>query len=245
MRPDTRKPDQLRPVTIRRGFIGHAEGSALIEMGNTKVICTATIEENVPSFLKDTGRGWITAEYSMLPRSTQSRLTREAKTGKIGGRTHEIQRMIGRALRSVINMSQMGERTVLIDCDVIQADGGTRTASITGALVCLIDALRFAERNGMIRRFPLKEYLAATSVGVVDGQLRLDLCYEEDRHADVDMNVVMTASGKYVEIQGCAEGAPFPRQIVNELLDLAASGIMQLIEIQKKVLEDEPISGYQ
>ncbi|MBF0609214.1 MAG: ribonuclease PH [Candidatus Magnetobacterium sp. LHC-1] len=243
MRPDARKADQLRPVTMRRGFIGHAEGSVLIEMGNTKVICTATIEENVPPFLKDTGRGWITAEYSMLPRSTQSRSTREAKTGKIGGRTHEIQRMIGRALRSVVNMSQMGERTVLIDCDVIQADGGTRTASITGAFVCMVDALRFAEKNGIIRRFPLREYLAATSVGVVDGQLRLDLCYEEDRHADVDMNVVMTASNRYVEIQGCAEGMPFPRQTVNELLDLAASGIMQLIDIQRQVLENEPLPG--
>lgn len=243
MRPDARKADQLRTVTMRRGFIGHAEGSVLIEMGNTKVICTATIEENVPPFLKDTGRGWITAEYSMLPRSTQSRSTREAKTGKIGGRTHEIQRMIGRALRSVVNMSQMGERTVLIDCDVIQADGGTRTASITGAFVCMVDALRFAEKNGIIRRFPLREYLAATSVGVVDGQLRLDLCYEEDRHADVDMNVVMTASNRYVEIQGCAEGMPFPRQTVNELLDLAASGIMQLIDIQRQVLENEPLPG--
>ncbi len=215
----------------------------MIEMGNTKVICTATIEENVPVFLKDTGRGWITAEYSMLPRSTLSRSTREAKTGKIGGRTHEIQRMIGRALRSVVNMSQMGERTVLIDCDVIQADGGTRTASITGAFVCMVDALRFAEKNGIIRRFPLREYLAATSVGVVDGQLRLDLCYEEDKHADVDMNVVMTASNRYVEIQGCAEGMPFPRQTINELLDLAASGIMQLIDIQRQVLENEPLSG--
>ncbi|MBF0344469.1 MAG: ribonuclease PH [Nitrospirae bacterium] len=243
MRPDERLADQLRPVTIHRGFIKYAEGSALIEVGNTKVICTATIEEGVPPFLKDSGQGWITAEYSMLPRSTHTRSTREAKTGRVSGRTYEIQRMIGRALRSVINMHQMGERTVLIDCDVIQADGGTRTASITGAFVCLVDALRFAEKNGIIRRFPVTDYLAAVSAGIVDGQQRLDLCYEEDSRADVDMNVVMTASNRYVEIQGCAEGTPFPRHTVNELLDLAALGITQLIAIQRQVLEDGHLSG--
>lgn len=236
MRPNGRKNDELRKVTITRNFIKNAEGSVLISFGDTKVICTATIEEKVPPFLKDQKKGWVTAEYGMLPRSTQTRVIRESVTGRIGGRTHEIQRLIGRALRSVVNLDMLGERTIWIDCDVIQADGGTRTAAITGAYIALADALNYALRNGLIERTPLKDYLAAVSVGIVNGEARLDLCYAEDSAAEVDMNVVMTGDGRFVEVQGTAEGSPFDRSALDSLLDLAEKGIRQLITMQKDAL---------
>lgn len=236
MRPDGRKSDEMRRVTITRNFIKNAEGSVLICFGDTKVICTATIEEKIPPFLKDQKKGWITAEYGMLPRSTQTRVIRESVTGRIGGRTHEIQRLIGRALRSVVNLDMLGERTIWIDCDVIQADGGTRTAAITGSYISLADALNYALRNGMIERTPLKDYLAAVSVGIVNGEPRLDLSYAEDSVAEVDMNVVMTGKGKFVEVQGTAEGMPFDRVALDNLLELAEKGIRQLIELQKEIL---------
>jgi ribonuclease PH len=236
MRPDGRKNDELRKVTITRNFIKNAEGSVLITFGDTKVICTATIEERVPPFLKDQKKGWITAEYGMLPRSTQTRVMRESVTGRIGGRTHEIQRLIGRALRSVVSLEMLGERTVWIDCDVIQADGGTRTAAITGSYIALADALNYALRNGMIERTPLRDYLAAVSVGIIHGEPRLDLCYTEDSSAEVDMNVVMTGQGRFVEVQGTAEGMPFDRKALDTLLDLAERGIRQLIALQKEIL---------
>lgn len=239
MRPDGRKNNEIRNVKVNRGFIRNAEGSALISMGNTRVICTASIEDRVPFFLKDQKKGWITAEYSMLPRATQTRTVRESSTGRISGRTHEIQRLIGRVLRSVVDLSDLGERTIWIDCDVIQADGGTRTAAITGAFICLSDALKYALRNGFISRTPLRDYLAAISVGVVDGEPRVDLCYSEDSIAEVDMNVVMTQSGKLVEIQGTAEGMPFSKDMLNSLIKLAEEGINNLINIQKKLIEGE------
>jgi len=239
MRPDGRKNNEIRNVKVNRGFIRTAEGSALISMGNTRVICTASIEDRVPFFLKDQKKGWITAEYSMLPRATQTRTVRESSTGRISGRTHEIQRLIGRALRSVVDLSDLGERTIWIDCDVIQADGGTRTAAITGAFICLSDALKYALRNGLISRTPLRDYLAAISVGVVDGEPRVDLCYSEDSIAEVDMNVVMTQSGKLVEIQGTAEGMPFSKDMLNSLIKLAEEGINNLINIQKRLIEGE------
>ncbi|MBF0320188.1 MAG: ribonuclease PH [Nitrospirae bacterium] len=243
MRPDGRTNTQLRPVKITRGVARYAEGSALIETGQTRVLCTTTIEETVPPFLKDKGKGWVTAEYGMLPRSTHTRMGREGRSAKPNGRTLEIQRLIGRALRSVVDLSVLGERSFIIDCDVIQADGGTRTASITGAYVCFIEALRFAMRNGMIKKIPPVEYVAAVSVGVVDGECRLDLCYMEDKDADVDMNIVMTGSGKYVEVQGTAEGSPFSGNTLNELLTLAWMGIEELVGIQKEVLDNESIPG--
>lgn len=236
MRPNGRRNDEMRKVTITKNFIKHAEGSVLISFGETKVICTATIEERVPPFLKDQKRGWITAEYSMLPRSTPTRITRESATGRIGGRTHEIQRLIGRALRSVVNLDMLGERTIWIDCDVIQADGGTRTAAITGSYICLFDAINYALRNGLIEKTPLKDYLAAVSVGIVNGEPRLDLCYAEDSVAEVDMNVVMTGDGRFVEVQGTAEGMPFDKSTLDTLLNLAEKGIRQLIAIQKEAL---------
>ncbi len=236
MRPDGRKNNQMRQVKITRDFLKTAEGSALIEMGDTRVICSASIEEKVPLFLKDQRRGWVTAEYSMLPRSTQIRMMRESVSGKVGGRTHEIQRLIGRVLRSVVNLDDLGERTIWIDCDVIQADGGTRTASITGAFLCLADALDFAVKRGLIEKSPLQGHLAAISVGMVEGEPRLDLCYAEDSVADVDMNVVMTESGKFVEVQGTAEKQPFSRGDLDTLLALAESGIRKLISIQKEHL---------
>jgi ribonuclease PH len=237
MRPDGRKNNEIREVKIRRNFIGVAEGSVLIEMGNTRLICTATIEDKVPPFMKDQKRGWITAEYSMLPRATQTRIIRESSAGRVSGRTHEIQRLIGRALRSVVDLSSLGERTIWIDCDVIQADGGTRTAAITGAFICLSDALRYALKNGLIEKTPIKDYLAAISVGVVNGEPRLDLCYSEDSIAEVDMNVVMTGSSRFVEIQGTAEGMTFPKTTLDSLLTLAEEGIHSLIGIQKKLME--------
>ncbi len=237
MRPDGRKKDEIRTVKVQRNFISTAEGSVLISMGNTRVICTATIEERVPPFLKDQKRGWVTAEYSMLPRATQTRTLREATLGRISGRTHEIQRLIGRVLRSVVDLTRIGERTIWIDCDVLQADGGTRTASITGAFMCLSDALKYALRNGLIDKNPLKDYLAAISVGVVRGEPVIDLCYAEDSIAEVDMNVVMTGSGNFVEIQGTAEGIPFSKEALDHLLKLAGDGINHLIDIQKKLVE--------
>lgn len=243
MRPDDRKNNEIREVKVHRNFIRSAEGSVLIEMGNTKVICTASIEEKVPPFLKDQKKGWITAEYSMIPRSTPSRIVRESTTGKISGRTHEIQRLIGRALRSVVDLSVLGERTIWLDCDVIQADGGTRTAAITGAFICLSDSLRYALRNGLIEKTPIRDYLAAISVGVVNGEPRIDLCYLEDSIAEVDMNIVMTGSGRLVEIQGTAEGAPFSKATLDTLLKLADEGINRLIEIEKRLIGGELI-GY-
>lgn len=242
MRPDGRKEDEIRRVNIQRGFIENAEGSVLISIGNTRVICTATIEDRVPHFLKDQKKGWVTAEYSMLPRATQTRTMRESTTGRISGRTHEIQRLIGRALRSVVDLAGIGERTIWIDCDVLQADGGTRTASITGAFICLADALMYGVRNGLIEKSPLKDYLAAISVGVVFGTPMVDLCYAEDSVAEVDMNVVMTGNGRFVEIQGTAEGVPFPRDTLSKLVNLAEEGIKSLIAIQKKHIEGDLIS---
>jgi ribonuclease PH len=236
MRPDGRANDELRGVRITRNFLKTAEGSALIEMGDTKVICTASIEEKVPPFLRDQRRGWITAEYSMLPRSTQTRTARESVSGKVGGRTHEIQRLIGRAMRSVVELETLGERTIWVDCDVIQADGGTRTAAITGAFVSVADALRHAFMKGVVVKTPLKDYLAAVSVGIVRGEPLLDLCYAEDSAAEVDMNVVMMESGKFVEVQGTAEGSPFSKETLDNLIKLAEKGIMRLIGIQRECL---------
>ena len=242
MRPDGRKNDEVRKVKIQRNFLETPEGSVYISMGNTKVICAATIEERVPPFLKDQKKGWITAEYSMLPRATQTRTVRESSSGRVSGRTHEIQRLIGRALRSVVDLTSLGERTIWIDCDVLQADGGTRTASITGAFICMVDALKYALRNGFIEKSPVKDYLAAISVGVVRGEPMIDLCYPEDSAADVDMNVVMTGSGKLVEVQGTAEGLPFSRDTLDSLMNLAEAGINNLIEIQKKLIEGDVAS---
>lgn len=234
-RVDGREKDELRKVKITRNYLKYAEGSVLIEVGNTKVICAATIEEKVPHFLKGTGEGWITAEYSLLPRSTQTRNARESAKGKLTGRTHEIQRLIGRALRSVVDLQALGERTVWIDCDVIQADGGTRTASITGAFVALVDAVDKIYTNND-KPFPVKDFLAATSVGVIDKQTVLDLCYEEDSNAIVDMNIVMTGIGQFVEVQGTGEKHPFSREQLNQLLAVGEAGIKSLIDYQKDVL---------
>lgn len=236
MRPDGRRDDELRSIRIMRNYIKPAEGSALIEVGDTKVICTASIEDRVPPFLKDQNRGWITGEYAMLPRSTHSRSIRESAMGRVGGRTHEIQRLIGRAMRSIVDLEALGERTIWLDCDVIQADGGTRTASITGAFVALKDAVRYALDNKLIDKQPIKDYVAAVSAGIVESEPRLDLSYAEDSAAEVDMNIVMTGSGKFIEVQGTAETEPFSREHLDELLDLAGSGIKEIIEVQKKVL---------
>lgn len=236
MRLDGRKRNELRPVKITRDYIKHAEGSTLIEMGDTKVICTASLEERVPPFLRGQGRGWITAEYAMLPRSTKERVQREATKGRLSGRTQEIQRLIGRSLRAVTDLEALGERTVWIDCDVIQADGGTRTVSITGAFIALSDALAYAVKQGLIEKVPLKDYLAAVSVGKVNGELLIDLTYEEDSSADVDMNLVMTGEGRFVEIQGTAEKAPFNEKEMKALLTLAKKGIQQLIKTEKELL---------
>src|SRR5215467_12699452 len=236
MRSDKRPADELRPVTITPDYLMHAEGSVLIEAGNTKVICTASVEDRVPSFLRNSGKGWVTAEYGMLPRATTTRTQREASAGKVGGRTQEIQRLIGRSLRAVTNLPALGERTVWIDCDVIQADGGTRTASITGAFVALALALEKLRERDAIRTIPLTDYVAAISVGIVDGEPLLDLAYEDDSRAEVDMNVVKTGKGKFIEVQGTAEGQPFDRGALNMLLDLADHGIKQLVEKQRAVV---------
>jgi len=235
MRVDGRKTDELRRIKITRNYLKNVEGSALIEMGETKVICAATVQESVPPFLKGKGTGWVTAEYAMLPRSSPQRISRERS--KVGGRTHEIQRLIGRSLRSVVEMEALGERTVLIDCDVVQADGGTRTASITGAYLALVDALRFIAQEGRIDTIPVTDYLAAVSVGIVGGKPVLDLCYVEDSTAEVDMNLVMTGMGKIVEVQGTAEGEPFSKAELGKLLALGEKGIKTLIKKQKEVLK--------
>ena len=236
-RPDGRKNDDLRSITLTRNFIKTAEGSVFIEMGNTRVICTASIENKQPPFLKDQKKGWVTAEYSLLPRATHTRTTREASSGRVSGRTHEIQRLIGRSLRSIMNLEALGERTVWVDCDVIQADGGTRTAAITGAFICLSDAMSWALKNGLITKNPINDYLAAISVGIINGEPRLDLCYAEDSSAQVDMNVVMTGKGDFVEVQGTAEGMPFSRTEMDRLMELAGKGIKEIVQLQKKALE--------
>ena len=235
MRIDGRKADELRKVKIARNYIKSAEGSVLIEMGDTKVICTATVENSVPPFLRGKGTGWVTAEYAMLPRSSSQRIQRERS--KVGGRTHEIQRLIGRSLRSVVDMKLLGERSVLIDCDVVQADGGTRTASITGAYVALVEALRHIKKQGLIQTVPVTDFLAAISVGIVDGKPMLDLCYVEDSSAEVDMNLVMTGTGGIVEVQGTAEGKPFSKNELAKLLALGEKGITALIKKQKDLLK--------
>jgi ribonuclease PH len=235
-RSDGRKPDELRPVTIEPGFLKYAEGSALISVGNTRVLCAATLEERVPQWLKGKGLGWVSAEYAMLPRATHERTQRESAKGRVGGRTHEIQRIIGRALRAVTDTAKLGERTVWIDCDVIQADGGTRTASVTGAYVALALALKkIPELAGS--KWPLTGMVAATSVGVVNGLPMLDLAYDEDSSAHTDMNVFMTDAGKYVELQGTAEAAPFDRKELDRLLDLAEGGIKTLFVRQREAIE--------
>jgi ribonuclease PH len=236
MRSDHREPNQLRDTTITPGFILHAEGSVLIEAGRTRVICTASVEDRVPQFLRNTGKGWVTAEYGMLPRATSTRTQREASAGKVGGRTQEIQRLIGRSLRSVTNLPALGERTIWIDCDVIQADGGTRTASITGAFVALALALEKMRERDVLRTIPLSDYVAATSVGIVDGEPLLDLAYDDDSRAEVDMNIVKTGDGRFIEVQGTAEAIPFGRASLDTLLELADVGIRQLIEKQRAIV---------
>ncbi len=236
LRPDGRHLDQVRPVKITRDFIKYAEGSVLIEMGETKVICTASVEEKVPPFLKDKGVGWVTAEYAMLPRATQERTQREAARGKQGGRTLEIQRLVGRALRAVTDTRDMGERTIWIDCDVIQADGGTRTASITGSFVALADAFAVLKKKGLIKKRPLTDYLAAVSVGKVGGQVMVDLAYEEDSLAEVDMNLVMTGGGRFVEVQGTAERLPFEKKDFDEFLSVGWNAIRHLVKLQKELI---------
>src|SRR5262245_61595675 len=236
MRSDGRPADQLRETRLTPGFLEHAEGSVLIEAGRTRVVCAASVEDRVPPFLRNTGKGWVTAEYGMLPRATSTRTQREASTGKVGGRTQEIQRLIGRSLRSVTDLPVLGERTIWIDCDVLQADGGTRTASITGAFVALALALETMRKRGTIGTIPLSDYVAAISVGIVDGEPLLDLAYDEDSRAQVDMHIVKTGSGKFIEVQGTAEGLPFGRDSLNALLDLADSGIRQLIDKQRAIV---------
>jgi len=235
-RLNDRSPDELRPTTITPGFTMHAEGSVLIEVGFTRVICTASIEDKVPPFLRNTGKGWVTAEYGMLPRATSTRSNREAATGKVGGRTMEIQRLIGRSMRSVIKLEELGERTIWLDCDVIQADGGTRCASITGAFVALVLALGKLKSAGQLRSIPIADYVAATSVGIVGGAALLDLAYEEDSKAEVDMNFVKTGDGRFIELQGTAEGLPFDRRALDALMGLADEGIKTLIEKQREIV---------
>jgi ribonuclease PH len=236
-RPSGRSPRQLRAVRIQRGFTRHAEGSVLVEFGDTRVLCTASVEERVPAFLRGRGVGWLTAEYGMLPRSTGTRSEREAARGRQSGRTQEIQRLIGRALRAVVDLSALGERTLQVDCDVLQADGGTRTAAITGAFVAVHDALGWMRSRGLIAALPVRDFVAAVSVGMFQGAPVLDLDYAEDSACDTDMNVVMTGGGRYVEVQGTAEGAPFARAEMEALLDLAAHGIAQLVAAQRRALE--------
>ena len=236
-RPDGRKADELRPVEIVRGWQRYAEGSALISFGETRVLCAASVTEGVPRWRKGSGLGWVTAEYSMLPRATHTRSDRESVRGRIGGRTHEISRLIGRSLRACIDLKALGENTIAVDCDVLQADGGTRTAAVTGSYVALADAVSWLrERKALARPEPLKTSVAAVSVGVVDGEPRLDLAYEEDVAADTDMNVVCTGSGDFVEVQGTAEGDPFDRATLDVLLDLAVAGCLRLTDIQRAAL---------
>ncbi len=238
MRSDQRQPTDLRPFTLTPAINVHAEGSVLVEAGRTRVICTASVEDRVPPFLRGSGKGWVTAEYGMLPRATTTRTTRESTTGKVGGRTQEIQRLIGRSLRSVVRLEEMPERTVWLDCDVIQADGGTRTAAITGAFVAMVLALGKLRQSDALKTMPVSDYVAATSVGVVDGTPMLDLAYEEDSRAEVDMNVVQTGSGKFIEVQGTAETEPFDRAALDALLGLAEHGIKQLVARQRAIVGD-------
>jgi len=238
-RPDGRRANELRPVKIIRGYTKHAPGSVLISAGDTRVLCTAMVEEGVPPFLAGSGTGWVTAEYGMLPSSTHTRRVRDIKRGKPDGRGQEIQRLIGRSLRAVVRRDRLGERTIYLDCDVLQADGGTRTLAITGAYVALADAVRAMRRGGLIARQPIITPVAAVSVGIVDGRPMLDLCYKEDAAADVDMNIVMTGKGGFVEVQGTAERAPFDRFELDRLTDLAAGGIRKLIKLQKQALGAE------
>lgn len=237
-RTDGRRPDELRSLVLRRRYTKYAEGSVLVELGDTRVVCTATIEDRVPPWLRGAGHGWLTAEYGMLPRATQDRSPRDASTGKVGGRVHEIQRLIGRSLRAVIDLERLGERTIWVDCDVLQADGGTRTASITGAFVAVMDAVALLRRTGTVSKLPVREFLAATSVGIIEGVPSLDLTYSEDSRARVDMNIVMTESGKFVEIQGTGEGAAFTKAEANTLIALAERGIVTLIAKQREALSD-------
>lgn len=238
MRIDNRLPEQLRPTRITPNYLMHAEGSVLIEVGNTHVICTASVEDRVPLFRRNTGKGWVTAEYGMLPRSTTTRSKRESTAGRIGGRTQEIQRLIGRSLRAVTRLDELGERTITLDCDVIQADGGTRTAAITGAFVALVLALQTLREKKNLKTMPVHDYVAATSVGIVGGTPLLDLAYSEDSTAEVDMNIIKTGSGLYIEIQGTAETLPFGREALNLLLDLGDTGIRQLIAMQRNLVGD-------
>lgn len=236
MRPGNRTPSQTRPISITRQYTAHAEGSVLVEFGETKVLCTASFTEGVPRFLKGQGQGWVTAEYGMLPRSTHTRMDREAARGKQSGRTQEIQRLIGRSLRAAVDMKALGENTIVIDCDVIQADGGTRTAAITGACVALVDALNWARSKGIIKTNPLKFLVAAVSVGILEGEAICDLEYVEDSAAETDMNVIMTETGKLIEVQGTAEGEPFSHEELLTLLELAKHGIREIIDVQKAAL---------
>ena len=234
MRTDGRKQGELRKVKIHKGYLKNAFGSCLIEMGNTHVLCTASVEEKVPQFLKNEGKGWLTAEYGMLPASCRDRIARESSKGRPSGRTQEIQRLIGRSLRSVVNLHKIGERTIWIDADVIQGDGGTRTASITGGFIALSEAIEKLKKSGILAQNPIEDFIAAVSVGIVNGKPALDLCYEEDSKAEVDMNVIMTGRGQFVEVQGTAEGKPFSKQQLDELLALGKKGIAELVGIQKK-----------
>ena len=236
MRNNGREWNEIREVKITRDYLKYPEGAVLIEMGNTKVICTASIEDKVPAFLRNTGKGWLTAEYSMLPMSTQIRTPRESTRGRVGGRTHEIQRLIGRSLRAVTDLNMFGEKTIYIDCDVIQADGGTRTASITGGSVALVDLFRKLKQRGIVSKVPVEDYVSAVSVGVVDGQLNLDLEYEEDSRAEVDMNFIMTGNGLFIEVQGTAEEVPFSRDLFDQMTDLAIYGIMEITKKQVEIL---------
>ncbi|MFT4925075.1 MAG: ribonuclease PH [Phenylobacterium sp.] len=236
MRPSERTVNQIRPVTITRNFTLHAEGSVLVEFGDTKVLCTASVEEGVPRFMKGKGKGWVTAEYGMLPRSTHSRMNREAARGKQGGRTMEIQRLIARSLRAAVDLKALGENTITVDCDVIQADGGTRTASITGACVAMVDALSYMRLKGIIKTNPLKQLIAAVSVGVYKGEVIADLEYLEDSAAETDMNVVMTEAGSFIEIQGTAEGEPFSPEELTKMMEVAKHALREIIEIQKQAL---------
>jgi ribonuclease PH len=238
VRVEGRPWNEIRDIRMTRDFLRYPEGSVLIEMGQTKVICTATMEDKAPAFLRNTGRGWLTSEYAMLPGSTQSRTDRESARGRIGGRTHEIQRLIGRSLRAVTDLNTFGERTIYIDCDVIQADGGTRTASITGGFVALVDLFRKLQKRGLIDRIPVRDYVSAVSVGIVNDQLLLDLNYEEDSGAEVDMNVIMTGGGLFIEIQGTAEKTPFSRERLSAMSALAEEGIQKLIRKQFELLGD-------
>ena len=239
-RHDGRKNDEIRDIKITRKYISHADGSVFIEMGNTRIVCTATIEEKVPPFLRGKGKGWITAEYDMIPGSTPRRIIRPQASGRINGRTHEIQRLIGRSLRAAVDLDMIGERTIWIDCDVIEADGGTRTASITGSFIALFDSLQGMIENETINEMPIESFIAAISVGIVDGEILTDLCFIEDSNAEVDMNVVSNSKGNLIEVQSTAEGAPFSREQFDQMLEDASSAIEGIIELQKKILSQRP-----